>query len=46
MDVRIIERNADRLNSEVKDVLEYQRLPACSPGFAGWPPNSRSPTRL
>jgi len=26
-DVRIIDRNADRLNREAEDVLEYQRLP-------------------
>lgn len=27
LDVRIINRNADRLNSEAQDVLEYQGLP-------------------
>ncbi|MGH9509601.1 MAG: hypothetical protein ACRD2M_06680 [Terriglobales bacterium] len=26
-DLRIIDRNADRLNREAKDVLEYQKLP-------------------
>lgn len=26
-DVEIIDRNAERLNAEARDVLEYQRLP-------------------